>query len=81
MSLVVLLIVSIALFPVLGLAADEAESPAAQPQTTTTSPQSTTADAAAAQKEKAAKEKGLIRIEGKDYVIKDGDIVVFRFNV
>ncbi len=31
--------------------------------------------------EKAAKEKGLIRIEGKDYVIKDGDIVVFRFNV
>ena len=57
MSLVVLLIVSIALFPVLGLAADEAESPAAQSQTTTTAPQSATADAAAAQKAKAAKEK------------------------
>ena len=26
-------------------------------------------------------EKGLIRSEGKDYVIKDGDIVLFRFNV
>lgn len=29
----------------------------------------------------AAKEKGLIRSEGKDYVMVDGDIVVFRFNV
>lgn len=29
----------------------------------------------------AAKEKGLVRSEGKDYVIKDGDIVLFRFNV
>lgn len=29
----------------------------------------------------AAKEKGLVRIEGKDYVMKDGDIVLFRFNV
>lgn len=29
----------------------------------------------------AAKENGLIRSEGKDYVIKDGDIVLFRFNV
>jgi len=28
-----------------------------------------------------AKEKGLIRSEGKDYVIKDGDVVLFRFNV
>ncbi len=28
-----------------------------------------------------AKEKGLVRSEGKDYVIKDGDIVLFRFNV
>ena len=28
-----------------------------------------------------AKEKGLIRSEGKDYVMKDGDVVVFRFNV
>ena len=27
------------------------------------------------------KEKGLIRSEGKDYVMQDGDIVVFRFNV
>ena len=28
-----------------------------------------------------AKEKGLIRLEGKEYVIQDGDVVVFRFNV
>lgn len=29
----------------------------------------------------AAKEAGLVRSEGKDYVMKDGDIVLFRFNV
>ncbi len=29
----------------------------------------------------AAKEKGKIRSEGKDYVVQDGDIVLFRFNV
>jgi len=29
----------------------------------------------------AAKDKGLVRSEGKDYVVKDGDIVLFRFNV
>lgn len=29
----------------------------------------------------AAKEKGLVRSEGKDYVMADGDIVLFRFNV
>ncbi len=29
----------------------------------------------------AAKEKGLVRQEGKDYVIQDGDVVLFRFNV
>lgn len=28
-----------------------------------------------------AKEKGLVRLEGKDYVMNDGDVVVFRFNV
>ncbi len=28
-----------------------------------------------------AKEKGLVRSEGKDYIIKDGDVVLFRFNV
>lgn len=33
------------------------------------------------QKEEILKEKGLIRIEGKDYQIKDGDIVHFRFNI
>ncbi|MDE3020119.1 MAG: DUF933 domain-containing protein, partial [Nitrospirota bacterium] len=27
------------------------------------------------------KEKGLFRLEGKEYVIKEGDIVYFRFNV
>lgn len=31
--------------------------------------------------EAAAKEKGLVRLEGKDYVMKDGDVVNFRFNV
>ncbi|MGI5888088.1 MAG: redox-regulated ATPase YchF [Oscillospiraceae bacterium] len=29
----------------------------------------------------SAKEKGLVRSEGKDYVMKDGDIALFRFNV
>lgn len=29
----------------------------------------------------AAKEKGKIRSEGKDYIMKDGDVVLFRFNV
>ena len=28
-----------------------------------------------------AKEKGLVRSEGKEYVMHDGDVVVFRFNV
>lgn len=31
--------------------------------------------------EAAAKEKGLYRLEGKDYIMKDGDVVNFRFNV
>ncbi len=30
---------------------------------------------------KAAREKGLVRSEGKDYVVADGDIILFRFNV
>lgn len=30
---------------------------------------------------KTAKEKGLLRLEGKDYIVKDGDIIEFRFNV
>lgn len=29
----------------------------------------------------AAKDKGLVRLEGKDYVVKDGDVILFRFNV
>ena len=28
-----------------------------------------------------AREKGLVRIEGKDYLVKDGDVMLFRFNV
>ncbi|KAI4453447.1 obg gtpase family [Holotrichia oblita] len=28
-----------------------------------------------------AKEAGLVRLEGKDYVVKDGDVILFRFNV
>ena len=31
--------------------------------------------------EKAAKEAGLMRSEGKEYVVKDGDVMLFRFNV
>jgi len=30
---------------------------------------------------KAAGEQGLVRSEGRDYVVKDGDILLFRFNV
>ena len=29
----------------------------------------------------AAKEKGLVRSEGKEYIMKDGDVALFRFNV
>ena len=29
----------------------------------------------------AAKEKGLVRLEGKEYIVQDGDIILFRFNV
>ncbi|MBR2187464.1 MAG: redox-regulated ATPase YchF [Lachnospiraceae bacterium] len=29
----------------------------------------------------AAKEKGIVRMEGKDYVVRDGDVILFRFNV
>lgn len=28
-----------------------------------------------------AREKGLIRSEGKDYVVEDGDVMLFKFNV
>jgi len=31
--------------------------------------------------EKAVKDAGLMRSEGKDYVMQEGDIVLFRFNV
>jgi len=30
---------------------------------------------------KLAREKALLRLEGKDYVVQDGDIINFRFNV
>jgi ribosome-binding ATPase YchF (GTP1/OBG family) len=29
----------------------------------------------------ATKEKGLVRLEGKEYIVKDGDVLLFRFNV
>ncbi|MFI3115646.1 MAG: redox-regulated ATPase YchF [Clostridia bacterium] len=29
----------------------------------------------------SAKEKGLVRLEGKEYVVQDGDVILFRFNV
>ena len=28
-----------------------------------------------------AREKGLVRLEGKDYIVQDGDIILFKFNV
>ncbi|MHC4229559.1 MAG: DUF933 domain-containing protein, partial [Planctomycetota bacterium] len=31
--------------------------------------------------EKALKAAGKIRLEGKDYIVQDGDIINFRFNV
>ncbi|MGH7445551.1 MAG: redox-regulated ATPase YchF [Longimicrobiales bacterium] len=38
-------------------------------------------DFVAAGSQKDAREKGLMRSEGKDYVVQDGDILLFRFNV
>jgi hypothetical protein len=38
-------------------------------------------DIAAAGSMNAAKEKGLVRSEGKDYVVQEGDVMLFRFNV
>ena len=29
----------------------------------------------------AAREKGLVRLEGKEYIVQDGDVILFRFNV
>ena len=29
----------------------------------------------------AAREKGLVGMEGKEYVVQDGDVILFRFNV
>jgi len=31
--------------------------------------------------EQAVKEKGLMRVEGRDYVVRDGDVLFIRFNV
>ena len=28
-----------------------------------------------------AREKGLVRMEGKEYIVQDGDVILFRFNV
>lgn len=39
------------------------------------------ADLAACGSLKAARERGLLRLEGRDYVVRDGDVIVFRFNV
>ena len=38
-------------------------------------------DLVAAGSMQAAKAKGKVRLEGKDYVMADGDVVEFRFNV
>jgi len=29
----------------------------------------------------AAKEAGKVRLEGKEYIVQDGDVMLFRFNV
>ena len=29
----------------------------------------------------AAKEKGLLRQKGKEYIVQDGDVILFKFNV
>ena len=39
------------------------------------------ADFQAAGSQKAAREKGMMRSEGKEYIVQDGDILLFRFNV
>lgn len=39
------------------------------------------ADLINAQSYAAAKEKGQVRLEGKEYVVQDGDVILFRFNV
>ena len=38
-------------------------------------------DLVACGSEKVAKEKGLMRSEGKEYVVREGDVLHFRFNV
>ena len=38
-------------------------------------------DLVAAGGERGAKAAGLVRSEGKDYVVQDGDVMLFRFNV
>ena len=38
-------------------------------------------DLVAAGSSAAAREKGKVRLEGRDYVMKDGDVALFRFNV
>jgi ribosome-binding ATPase YchF (GTP1/OBG family) len=39
------------------------------------------ADYIAGKGEQGAKEAGKLRLEGKDYVVRDGDVMHFRFNV
>jgi ribosome-binding ATPase YchF (GTP1/OBG family) len=39
------------------------------------------ADYVAGNGEQGAKEAGKLRLEGKDYVVRDGDVMHFRFNV
>src|SRR5256885_9276533 len=39
------------------------------------------ADYVACKGEQGAKEAGKIRLEGKEYVVRDGDVIYFRFNV
>ena len=38
-------------------------------------------DLVAAGSEAALREKGMLRIEGKEYIVEDGDVMHFRFNV
>ena len=69
----------------LALAACDSEAPA--PDATSDTPEEAQLDVTAYDdliacgSHNAAKEKVLIRLEGKDYVVQDGDIMLFRFNV
>lgn len=52
-----------------------------RPQQLRSAPQHSASDFERMGSVKAAREQGLMRSEGKEYVVQDGDILIFRFNV